>query len=317
MSTRRESVAASTGETGSSEAGSGRAPPEAPDTRAIVDEAGLRHGSERPVFVATLLLNIVLVVAAVALLRSGNAWLRHFPEIERYAKGLNAAATALILAPFALTMARNQRRERFRANGVRISSTQFPEIHYEYIAMCAKLGMRDLPELYVGEGLIKEPSTADSTWRGKFIVLDSRLLGDDPKARHPVYRFLLAHELGRLRLGHTHWLNELLTAYVVRIPLLRNPLQHTRTYSHDRYAAVLAPDAVRGLVIQSTGRHMLADLDLDGFMRQMRAVRGWRPRVLQLTESAPYLAFRLKALDRVELTMHDVADSTRPAMRMS
>ncbi len=291
--------------------------PNAPDTRKVVDEARLRHGSERPVFIASLLLNIALVVAAVALLRSGNAWLHQFPAIEKFTKGLNAAATALILAPFALTLARNQRRETFQANGVRIGPTQFPEVYEDYIAMCERLGMRNVPELYIADGQIKTPSTSDSTWSTQFIVLDTSFLGDQPEERRPVYRFLLAHELGRLRLGHTHWLNELLTAYVIRIPLLRNPMQHTRTYSHDRYSAVLAPDAVRGLVVQATGRHLLAHIDLDGFLRQMRAVRGWRPRILQLTQGSPYLAFRLQALDRAELTMTDVAGTARTPAHIS
>jgi len=282
--------------------------PRSPDTRQPVDEARLRHGSERPVFIATLLLNIALVVAAVALLRSGNDWLHHFPAIDRFTKGLNAAATALILAPFALTLARNQRRETIQANGVRIGPFQFPEIYVEFTAMCERLGMRHTPELYIADGQIKTPSMSDSTWSTQFIVLNTSFLGEKPDDRRPVYRFLLAHELGRLRLGHTHWLDELLTAYVIRVPLLRNPMQHARTYSHDRYAAALAPDALRGLVVQATGRHLLADLDLDGFMRQVRAVHGWRPRVLQLTEGSPYLAFRLQALDRAELTMTDVAD---------
>jgi hypothetical protein len=282
-----------------------------------VDEAHLRHGSERVVFVATLLLNVALVIAAVALLRSGAAWLRHFPEIDKFAKGLEATAAALILAPFALTLTRNQRRERFQANGVRIGPTQFPEIHDELTAMCARLGMRDVPELYIAEGQIKAPSTADSTWSTRFIVLNTSFLGEAPDERRPVYRFLLAHELGRVRLGHTHWLDELLTAYVIRIPLLRNPLQHARTYSHDRYAAALAPDAVRGLVVQATGRHLLAHIDLDGFLRQVRAVRGWQPLVLQLTEGAPYLASRLQALDHAELAMSDVAGTARSSAPIS
>jgi hypothetical protein len=269
------------------------------------------------VFVATLVLNAVLVVGAVALLRSGSAWLHHFPEIDRFAKGLDATATALILAPFALTLARNQRRERFQANAVQIGPTQFPEIYDEYTAMCARLGMRTVPELYLAEGQIKSPSTADSTWHTQFIVLNTRYLGETPEERRPVYRFLLAHELGRVRLGHTHWLDELLTSYVIRIPLLRNPLQHARTHSHDRYAAALAPDAVRGLIVQATGRHLLAHIDLDGFLRQVRAVRGWQPRVLQLTESSPYLAFRLQTLDRAELTMNDVAGTARPTAHIS
>ena len=79
MSARQENVAASDGESASSGARPGRAPPESPDARGTVDEARLRHGSERAVFVATLLLNIALVVAAVALLRSGSEWLHHYP----------------------------------------------------------------------------------------------------------------------------------------------------------------------------------------------------------------------------------------------
>lgn len=279
--------------------------------RGTVDEASLRHGSERAVFVLTLLLNVVLVVAAVALLRSGSEWLHRFMGADKVEKLLQATATALILAPFALTLTRNQRRSVFQANAVQLSSTQFPAIYDEYAAMCARLGVRNPPELYIAEGLITTPSTADSTWTTQFIVLNARYLDEKPETGRPVYRFLVARELGRVRLGHTHWLDELLLAYVMRIPLLRNPLLHARSYSHDRYAAVLAPDALRGLVVQATGRHMLAHIDVDRFLRQLRAVRGWRPRVVQLTDSLPYLAFRIQALDRAELTMTDVAGSAR------
>lgn len=280
--------------------------------RHTVDESQLRHGSERPVFIATLLLNIALVIAAVALLRSGNMWLHRFPRIDRFAKGLEAAATALILAPFALTLMRNQRRAAFQANGVQLASTQFRAIYDEYTAMCTRLGMRNPPELYIAEEQIKAPSTADSTWSTEFIVLSSRLLPESLEHARPVYRFLLARELGRVRLGHTHWLNELLTAYVIRIPVLRNPMLHARSYSHDRYAAVLAPDSLRGLVVQSTGPHMLAHVDVDGLLHQARAVRGWKSRVLQLTEDAPYLAFRVQALDRAGLAMSDGPGPARP-----
>ena len=35
-------------------------------------------------------------------------------------------------------------------------------------------------------------------------------------------------------------------------------MQHARTYSHDWYSAVLAPDAVRGLVVQATASLLYA-----------------------------------------------------------
>ena len=312
MISRPESGAASVGEAGSSTPRPGRAPPESRDAPGTVDEARLRHGSERAVFVATLLLNIALVAGAVALLRFGEAWLDRYPRFATLAKSLEAAATALIIAPLALTLARNQRRTALQANGVHLAGTQFTAIHDEYAEMCARLGLRNPPELYIAEERIETPSTADSTWTTQFIVLNARYVDEEPEAGRAVYRFLLARELGRVRLGHTNWLNELLVAYVIRIPLLRNPLLHSRTYSHDRYAAALAPDSLRGLLVQATGRHLLPDTDVDGLVQQLRAVRGWRPRMLQLTESSPYLAFRIQALDRAELTMTDVAGSARP-----
>ena len=268
-------------------------------------------------FVATLLLNVALVVAAVALLRSGDAWLKQHPRMDKFATSLEAAATALILAPFALTLARSQRRDAMHANAVQLSAMQGPEIYGEFTAMCARLGMRNPPELYVADKQIDTPSTADSTWNTRFIVLNTRYLAENLETARPVYRFLLARELGRVRLGHTRWLNELLISYVIRIPLLRNPLLHARTYSHDRYAAVLAPDAVRGLVVQATGRRLLAHVDIDSFLRHAHAVRGWLPRVLQLTESSPYLAFRIQALERAGLPMTDVGGTARPAAHIT
>src|SRR4051812_5464766 len=248
-----------------------------------LSESRLRHPAERPVFVFTVLLNVALVASAVALVRLGGDWMAHYPRVARAAESAQAAGVALILAPFALTMLRNRRLAAIRANAVRLTRTQIPGIHDDYESMCATLGVQNPPELYVADDEIDQPSAAYSAHGTHFIVLDTRFLQKDLAEVRPVIHFLLARELGRIRLGHTHWLDEMLLGYLNRIPVLRNPLLHTRTYSHDRYAAWLAPDAVRGLVVLASGRHMLAHVDVEQFLRQARAVRGRLPRVVSLT----------------------------------
>jgi hypothetical protein len=181
---------------------------------------------------------------------------------------------------------------------VQLSRAQIPEIYEELERMCATLGMQDPPELFLSDGEIDQLSTADSTWNSHFIVLHPKVLAPNLDEVRDVYRFFLGRELGRIRLGHTRWIDELLIAYVARIPMLRNPLMHARTYSHDRYAAYLAPDSVRGLVVQASGHAMLKHMDVDGYLRQAREVRGWWPRLAGLSRNSPYLALRIDALHR-------------------
>src|SRR5688572_20754027 len=74
------------------------------------DESRLRHPKERPVFIATVLLNLALVAGALALGAYGGDWLEQHPRVARYADGLRVTAIAAVLAPFVLTFARNRRR---------------------------------------------------------------------------------------------------------------------------------------------------------------------------------------------------------------
>ena len=59
---------------------------------------------------------------------------------------------------------------------------------------------------------------AASTWNSQFIGINARFLEPKLEAVRPVYRFLLARELGRLRLGHTERLASRAALAVRRIP---------------------------------------------------------------------------------------------------
>ena len=282
---------------------------------ASFDESRLRHPKERWMFTLCVILNLAILAAAVALVRYGDAWLAQHPRIAKHADELSAGVTALLLAPFILTFSRNRRYASVRANSVQVSRTQIPQIYEDFERMCATLGMSPPPELYVTEDAIDAPSGAYSAWHIKYVVLDAKFLESKLDEVRDVYRFFLARELGRLRLGHTRWLDEILLAYVVRIPVLRNPLTHVRTYSHDRYAATLAPNFIRGLVVEASGRHMLKHLDIEDFLRQARTVRGVWARAASLGSELPRVAYRVQELERAGLLQRNAIGAGAPTVR--
>src|SRR5215208_5550235 len=109
---------------------------------ATLDESHLRHPKERPVFIATVLLNLALVAGALALGLYGGDWLERHRRVAKYADGLRAAAIAAVLAPFVLTFARNRRHASVRANSVQLSREQFPQVYEEFEQMCGTLRMQ-------------------------------------------------------------------------------------------------------------------------------------------------------------------------------
>jgi Zn-dependent protease with chaperone function len=117
--------------------------------------------------------------------------------------------------------------------------------------------MTQMPELYVSDKAISAPAQAFSAWKENYVVLGSTFLDAKLDEIQGVYEFLLGRELGHIRLGHTTWLDELLLAYVIRIPFLQNPIAMARTLSCDRYGAYLTKNCLRGLIVQSSGRRTL------------------------------------------------------------
>jgi hypothetical protein len=260
------------------------------------------------------LLNVAVLVAGVVALASGHEWLATHPRVAKHADEIGAAALAALLSPFVLTFRRNQGHAAVRANSVRLSRTQIPEIYADFERMCTTLGMSRVPELYVSESAVDAAAESHSAWHVDYVVLDDRYLQADLAAVRDVYRFFLARELGRIHLGHTAWLDDILLAYVIRVPFLRNPLMHARTYSHDRYAAYLAPDSIRGLVIQAAGRRVLGRVDVDAFVHQALEVRGWWARAASMMTGLPRVAYRIQQLERAGLLRHDAAGVAPPAM---
>jgi hypothetical protein len=111
-----------------------------------------------------------------------------------------------------------------------------------------------------------------------------------------VLAFTLGSELGRLRLGHASWWNDVLLTFISKIPVIRAPLSRVATYSRDRYGAFLAPDGIRGLLVLASGRRVLKSVNIDDYLTQVSEYGGFWARLAGAVRTAPPVSYRIQML---------------------
>lgn len=275
-------------------------------TPGLFDESRLQHPLERPIFIAYAVMNIVIVAAAIGAVRAGFNWvgthpllakfLEDHPVVTDFVGQIGTVIVLAIVAPLAIPVIRNLRWAFIRGNSIRLSPDQVPQIHSILEEHCRKLGLSYVPDLYLSEDAISGPAQAFSVWRRDYIVLNAKLAEIETAENRAALAFALGRELGRVRLGHLKWWNEMLIAHVSRIPFLRSPLLHARTYSCDRYGAFLAASGFNELLAQAAGRKLLKNLNLGDYLRQAREYHGFWARLAGITNESPPLLWRARAL---------------------
>jgi len=182
-----------------------------------------------------------------------------------------------------------------RVNAVRVDERQLPELHARARAAAAKLGLAELPELYVmqGGGLLN--AFATKLFSRRYVIVLSDLVDhcEDPRQLD----FVLAHELGHLAAGHLAWLVFLLPFRLV--PWLGAAYSRACEYTCDACGLAGAGDleqAQRGLVVLAAGGRIAAQVDLAAFAAQRSEASGFWATVLELNATHPFLSKRVAAL---------------------
>jgi Zn-dependent protease with chaperone function len=258
----------------------------------------LRSPYEIPLYVVSVLVNLIiiaLILVGALLLGFLNA-LAGEPLSGPVVDAIRVAFVALLLLVPGLVVYRQLTRAGTRGSAVRLSPRQFPDIHAVKDEFARRLNLRREPEIYLMSGNGTLNAFAASTFGYDFVVIHSELFSNTYERNKDALAFIVGHELGHLRLGHTRLWYQLSTAYVDRVPLLGGFLSRAREFSCDRHGAYLAPRGEEGLVLLAAGRYVYKEVDVGELLEQAQRFQGFWPVVAQLPQSHPFTVRRLKVL---------------------
>src|SRR5918998_5019318 len=258
----------------------------------------LRNPYEIPLYVVSVLINLLIIavilpgVLFLGLVNPRGGGPLPGPAVDAIVAGF----VALLLLVPSLVVYRQLTRAGIRGSAVRLSRRQFPDIYAVKEDFARRLRLKRDPEIYLMSGNGALNAFAASTFEYDFVVIHSELFSNTYEKNKDALAFIIGHELGHLRLGHTRLWYQLSTAYVDRVPLLGKFLSRAREYSCDRHGAYLAPQGEEGLVLLAAGRYVYKQVDVEELLEQARRFRGFWPTVAQLPQSHPFAVRRIRAL---------------------
>lgn len=185
-----------------------------------------------------------------------------------------------------------------RGTGVRVSASQYPDVHRAVIEASQKLGIDPVPECYV---LRTNTYNALATrFLGRnFVVLFADVV--ETLREHPdSLSFYIGHELGHLARRHLQWHVPLMPASV--LPLLGTAHRRAQEYTCDRHGLACSPTleaAQLGLLAIATGGSRLASTNVGNYIEQSGTTGSFWMSFHELTGDYPWLTKRVAEITAV------------------
>ena len=120
-----------------------------------------------------------------------------------------------------------------KGNGVKVTPSQYPDLHKSLVECCRRIGMEQPPELYLLRTDFFNALATKFLGRN-FIVLFTDVvdaLADEPGA----IDFYIGHELGHIHRKHLKWAPVFFPALL--LPVLGAAYRRSQEYTCDRYGA--------------------------------------------------------------------------------
>ncbi len=192
---------------------------------------------------------------------------------------------------------------KLRANAVRITARQFPEVYAMWEDLTRQVGIEEVPDLYTinGDGSLNALAGCVPGSRNFSAIysdlLETCLRNEDWDS----LKFILGHEAGHIRLGHVSWWYVMFTfLFNVAFPinyLIGLPLGRAKEYGCDKVGHAIAQDLdCKGLLMLTAGKHLYDGLDLAEHIEETVDQGSHWARVVNFTSTHPVLAWRINAI---------------------
>jgi len=184
---------------------------------------------------------------------------------------------------------------RIRGNAVRVSERQFPQLHRLAATHAQRMGLKQVPAIYVVEsgGLLNAFATR---FMGRdFVIIFSDVLELALEKGEPAVGFIVGHELAHLWRGHLK--HRWLTLPARFLPYLGLAYSRACEYTCDRLGAWCQPDgAISGLLALAAGKQLHAHVDVKEFAAQAETEKNFWTKRAEIMSSHPLLPKRVAAL---------------------
>jgi Zn-dependent protease with chaperone function len=191
----------------------------------------------------------------------------------------------------------------YRSMSVKVTEKNFPEI-YEFVKEYSrKLGMKNVPAVYLvqGNGILN--AFASCIPFKQYIELYADLVEVAYREHQDMdtLRFIIAHEISHIHLGHSKLYYNYSILFANMIPILPQIASRAREYSCDRLGQRLSgSDGIDAMMTLTAGKHLYKKVDKEDYIENAKQVKGFFVWCYNLASSHPVTSKRVLALQMKE-----------------
>ena len=260
-----------------------------------------RHKAEKPMYVAMVIFNVLFVV--IALVAVVMAFADEGPLTGETGSMINQVLFGilmiLILLPVMLLAVAYLYYAQYRANSIRITEKNFPEIYEVVQDYARRMNMKKVPKVYLTQenGVLNAFSTF--ILRRQYVVLLADLFEVAYLEHHDLdsIKFILAHEMAHIRYRHATFSYNISILFANYLPVVSTALSRAREYSCDRMAQhLVGKSGVEPMLALVVGKHLYKKVDVQDYVEHCHEVRGFFVFIYNLLSSHPIMPKRIQAL---------------------
>lgn len=273
-----------------------------------------RHKGEKPLYYTLVVINVLVILSALICVVAAVAG--HGPfvgemgeQISKELMGEDVSSRYLyvevlmLLAgiPLLLMAMVYLYYAEYRANAIRITPKNFPEIYEVVEEYAQRLGMKETPKIYLSQANGVLNAFSAYILRRQYIVLYTDLFEVAYLEHHDLdsIKFIIGHEMAHIRLRHATFGYQMTILFGNYFPILSTALSRAREYSCDRVAQHLTGmSGVEPMLALVVGKHLYKKVDVEDYVQHCHEVRGFFVFIYNLMATHPIMPKRVQALLR-------------------
>lgn len=183
-----------------------------------------------------------------------------------------------------------------RGNGIKVSPFQFPDIYAILESHAKKLGLKKTPDMYLiqSNGILN--AFAIKYLSRNYVILHSDILELAYQEGMDAVSFVIGHELGHIKRGHTSFFKSLALFPAKLIPFLASAYYRGCEYTCDNIGFYLCPEgAVKGMLVLGAGKKLYKKVNVKQLVLEARKLTVG-VKISELFSSHPHLVKRVAQL---------------------